>query len=1053
MKLWKTILLQAGIFTSVFALGAGGGFLVAYNKDAGKQTTTKIDAIENPSNNQTTLNAPETPRDKFLNNLVSSKAIEGEITLKVSREQETLPVNTRALDINDLGDIELNVKDLQVSFADLEDIKLSSKINVKTGNLDMNLGVAYFDGTIFLDYDQTHFYLKTTDILDGLLMMPNVGVQLTSLLSGSGESETSFNLDLDGLTDSLKNVEEYNEADSHYFLFNLSEDIQIKFLVNENCEMIGVELPEINLKDFKISATSELHMLSEDIENFVSPLEQGTYKYVSFKPAFTLASDVMRLINTKKANVGLQLDIDKKVVEENSEEQQSENNIVSYKDFINVDGSVDFDASDLSKLRLNADLTVDENNRHHELNAAYENETIYATYGNFFDVDKDLNVSITNQSIQSLISFISEKLDNVDLDSVMDEFGLAAKEIDLATILKYVNDIPTYIENFSLTSTSLSLTFDSSYFELPLGKFDIALRFNNESIKSLSVSGITFKDYRINASLTLDSFNDFNIDETKYIKLDPLATLADDVDTLINSNSFGLDFNIDIADEDDPDNPVTLEGTFQFKLKEVEDQENALIKKRTFDTGAGNLFIVDKDGVHHHLNAYAKSSGEVRLNYDMRLLDNNGNEISDNQNMYATFNYKTIDSIMETIGRITGGDEANASALINNFMGGDDATMPIKEIMAGNYGLLLDTKILNSLEVTDTRVKAGVNGALVNMNTLNFTLVINFSNGSINSVDVSDLNFGGKIINLHVDLGDFSESTYNDYVAKLPDSKSYLDISSVATLLDIGINTTEFNYYKITGTINMNVVITIWDYDFDIKSVAVPVTIEILNDNNHVKVLAEFKVPEISMFDYQLCSAPTSYLMYDSAEGMFYTARYDTKSPGYHFFGIGSGSSAKYCRRFTLDYMMDNIFEVLLGDVFGMADSILDMMADDSGVDDERQMVYDNIVSDYSYANGQYQLKLNLAELAGNDKMGTLGVRITEGTYEEVVEEETVVTTIMKQIYASFNMNLALNFNMNGSATLNLTEYDKSIEGYELTFMDNWMANHSTDELNKQLSF
>lgn len=1049
MKLWKTILLQAGIFTSVFALGAGAGFLVAYNKDAGKQSTSKIDATTVAPTVNEPLTIVETPKDKFLNNLVTSKAIEGDITLNISRPEQTVPAPARAFDLSSIGDIELNVKELKVSFADLENIKLDTKLNIKTGNLDMTLSLAYFDGTIFLDYEETHFYLKTTDIIDGILMIPNIGVQLSGLLSGgSGQSEGGFSLDFDALTDSLKNIEEHNENGEHYFLFDFTDDIKIKFMTNDSYQLVGVELPDVDLMGFSITATSSIHALNSDIENFVSPLErEGAPTYCSFKPAFTLAADVMRLINTKKANVAIDLNVDKKAIDEDAE-------VVSYDNFLNLEGDVDFDASDLSDLRLNADLTIDENNRHHAINAAYQNQTIYATYGNFFDVDNDLNISITNQSVESLISYIDSKLEDVDLTNITEQLGSVAQEIDLPKILTYVNDLPTYVQNFSLTSTCLSLTFDSTYFKLPLGKFDIAVKFNSESIKSISVTGLTYEDFKIDVKLSLGSFNDFQIDESKYVKLDPAVTLVEDVENLINSNSCGIDFNINIADEDDVNNPVTLDGTFQFKIKEIDDGSDLLIKKRAFDTGAGNLHIVDKDNVHHRINAYAKSTGEVLLDYDTRLSDSQGKEIVDSNKMYATFNYKTIDSIIETISRITNGEEANASALINNFMGGSDVAMPITEIMKGNYGLLLETKILNSLDITDTTITAGVNGALLNMDTLNFTLVINFSNGTINSVDILDLNFGGKIINIHLNLGDFDQNTYDEYVAKLPDNKNYLDISSVATLLEIGINTTEFNYYKITGTININMVLTIWDNDFDIKSVEVPVTIEILNVKNHVKVYAKFVVPEVSMLGYQLCSAPTSYLMYDSLEGMFYTARYDTKSPGFHLFGIGSGSSSKYCRRFTLGYMTDNILGVLLGDVFGMADSIMDMMAGDSGIDEEHQMTYDNLINNYSYVNGKYSLNLNLAELAGNEKMGSLGVAVTEGSYVTVNEDETeTITKIMSQITASFDMNLALSFNMNGSATLNLVSYDKSTEGYSLSAMDEWMAAHGNDELNKQISF
>ena len=79
MKTWKKVLLETGIFTAVFALGAGTGFLSFYHKAEEQLPTIKNDASEN--------NPPvreETPTDKYLNNLVATKALEGDVHLTIS---------------------------------------------------------------------------------------------------------------------------------------------------------------------------------------------------------------------------------------------------------------------------------------------------------------------------------------------------------------------------------------------------------------------------------------------------------------------------------------------------------------------------------------------------------------------------------------------------------------------------------------------------------------------------------------------------------------------------------------------------------------------------------------------------------------------------------------------------------------------------------------------------------------------------------------------------------------------------------------------------------
>ena len=155
---------------------------------------------------------------------------------------------------------------------------------------------------------------------------------------------------------------------------------------------------------------------------------------------------------------------------------------------------------------------------------------------------------------------------------------------------------------------------------------------------------------------------------------------------------------------------------------------------------------------------------------------------------------------------------------------------------------------------------------------------------------------------------------------------------------------------------------------------------------------------------------------------------------------------------------MENIFDILLKDILGLADFITDMVADAGGAE-EHQIHYDNLIDNYSCSNDVYNLSLNLAELAGNEKMGSLGLTVTQGKHIEYSENEVdelgnpvivVNKDIMSKIEASFNLNLALNFNMFGSLNIQLVDYDTEYEGHSLDYFDNWVSKHQNDELNKQ---
>lgn len=1040
MKTWKKILLEIGIFTAVFALGAGGGFLAAYSTPK-KQNINENVALTNSTSQTNTPNYVPTSKDKFLSSLSSAQAVYGDIDLKIEKinNEPVAPMPTRALDLNDLGDVDLSLKNLNVDFSNLSDLKLEADLSVKTEDLDLSLSLAYIDNTIFLDYEDTHWYLKTSDLLEGVLMIPSVGSSIASLLN-SQESNISFDLDIDALTNSLNNVEEFNENDEHYFLFNLTPEILIRFNVDENLNMSGVELPGIEIGGYRISATSTIKTSSEKRE-IISPINKpDAPKYTNFKSAFTLAADVMRIIALKQAHVGLDLEVLK----------EGESGLES---FIDVNGELDFDAHNLSNLLLNSSLTISESGRKHNIEAAFSNNTVFARYKNFYSENNDLSISIEKQSIESLVEIITTKFPMDEAPAILDGLGDFALEMDLRTILKIVNDIPTFVDEFELNNNHLSFNIDTSYFDLSLGKVYLRIDFDSVAVKSITVNGLKIDDMVINLTLDVSEYVDFTINESSYLRLDPAVGMIDNISELIEKDDFGIDFNIDILDNEDANKNLYLNGEFQFTLS-----GSFMDKTRNFDLGAGYLNIKETN-VLHKINAYAIDNGDIHLKYDMRELKN-GSEVSDNNHIYASFNRNMVDSLVGTISRLMNGEASNAVSMINSFMDNSEE-LPISRLIDGDFGVLFDTKILNSLDVSEDTIVLGLNGAIINLEATDFELEVHFANDTVDSITLTGFEFGGKTINMSANLHNFDENSYNSYKSLLPDNASYLDISSVATLLDIGINTTEFNYYKITGDLSADISFDIAGYDINLKSVSIPLTVEILNVENHVKVYSKFEVPDLVNFSlfvggYALNTAPTSYLMYDSNEQMFYTGRYDTKKCGVWF---GSrNQSTRYARRATLDYFMDNIFEVLLGDIFGMNDDVINAIADAGGADTEHQMHYDNLIKNYNYSNSVYSLDLNLAELAGNEKMGTLGLTVTEGIDQrEDVDEDNnpinISTTIMSKITASFDMNLALNINMSGTLTANLKEYDRSYEGHSLPFMDQWLSAHGNDKLNELISF
>ena len=973
MKIWQTILLQSGIFTSVFALGAGAGFVACYEKNPKAQAANSAEAetIEEPV-------FVETPTDKFLNNLVSAKALTGSIDLKINPSASN---TNRALSDINLGDIDLSISNLDISIADLDNLKISGDINVKTGSLDIDATVGYFDNTVYLDYEDTHFYLKTEDFNDVLDMLPTFGVNIEI-------PEEFSNLDIDSLTASLTTMEEYQENNEHYFLFNFSEDITIKFLSNDEYEMVGIELPETEFMGMSLSATSDLHCLEEDIEDMVNPsLKEDAPQYSEFKPAFNLLNGVMNLVNSKKARVNLDLDVD----------QIKDEGVI---DYFSLSGDIDFD---INELKVLADLTIDENDRTHNLQAGYQNETVYASY-------KSINLSIKNQSIQSLVEYISTKISSKDVDGLMDKLGSLSTDVDIDTVLQYVNDLPEFVSNFTLTSSSLSLTIDPAYFEIPVSAFDIEIKFNSEKIESVTINDLSYGGFIVDASLTLDNYVEFNFVNDNYVSIDPALSLIDSVESLIKQNYFGISFTASLADDDETTKDLTMNGLFQFKLKEVEN-------KRKFDCGNGVLNIVDKDDYNHQIIADAKEEGKVLLEY--------------NNKVHAKFDNATVDSIIDLASKLYEEKDDHFMEIFGDLLDDAKAT-PLNQIIEGDYGLLLETDIITSLDVTPSEVTVGVNGALIGSDDLDITLVIRYDNESLKGLDIYNINFGGKSINLSLNLFDYDTQLVSQYSLD-ENAHDYIDLSTLSVLLQLGINTSEFNYYHFKGTVGLEILSFIGkEMDFDLQ---------ILNDAGHVKVLGHItNVPAIMYacenvtLLNQLTFEREAYFMFDnSGDGLFHICRHDS-------WGLVSTTNKYVYGKYTTDYFLDNIITIMCKDLLGLGESIVKKINNIEG--GEGQIIYEDIIEDYKYDSGEksYYFAINLAKIALNNDLGTLSLTIYEGGVAGK-------TDTLNRAVIGMHMNPGVPMDLSLDATLQ-NDCDVSIAGHDLTFMDNYVANHANDALN-----
>ena len=1038
MKTWKKVLLETGIFTAVFALGAGTGFLSFYHKAEEQLPTIKNDASENnPSVRE------ETPTDKYLNNLVATKALEGDVHLTISTKgneetpTEDVPTNIRrGIEDFDLGEINLDITNIQLSIADLENIKLSADLYVQMSNLELNATLGYFDSTIYLDCFDTHFQLKTDDIFDFMDMLPTFGIDMPSTNTLSLD-----NLDIDGLTSSLANMEETIDGDEHYFTFNFNEDIAIKLLSDDEYHMVGVELPECNIKGMTIFATSDLHSLSEEIEGLINPsMKEGAPEYIEFKHSFTLINRVMDLVNSKQANVALNVDV-KQLVGEGEE--------ASYENFISLNGDVDFD---INELKVLANLGVTYSDKTYSLTAGYQDETIYAGY-------KNLKVSITNQSVLTLADFITQKLKNQTLEEVLDTLGDVSSEVDLDldTILTYVNDLSDIVDDFKLTSNSLSMRLNASYFKLGVSDFDITITWDDESLKTLSLTGLCYSGYQINASLNINAYQPIVINTTEYVALDPAISLVSSIEKLINQDTYGVSFSLALDDGDPETNDLHANGLMHFTIRDkTENDVHILPTKRTFNYGSGELTIYDGDNYPHNIIMDAQPytddmTGKVLLSYG---------GTSDHRTN-ARINYSTFDELFGKVKALTETTDTNISELINSLMSSAEAS-PISQILnasdTSDYLALLDYDIITSLAISNTEISISINGEFLGFGTNDLNIRLRYEGKTIKGLDIIGLEFNGKTINFSGELLEFDQEVYEAH--HLVEDDSYIDISTISQFAEQAINTVEYNYFHIKGTIGL---------DFDsgflngLAELFVDKTmvadIQMINNKQRFSLVFHLtNIPTVAIVsaDYHLDMSREAYLMYDhikgSEENIFYIHRHDSWNG---LWGLGSGTNDVYAR-YDMEGFKANLMTIFMSDILGLGSSIMDSVSNIDTI--ERQIHYENIIETYDYKES-YSLKNSYYNnnQVTTVNMYTFAINIGELARSDSLKTLTVVAYALGNTLAGLDADMSLHAGIDMTVHAKLyfqNDCSTSSEGMTLMHgnesLDTYISAHANDPLNKR---
>lgn len=971
------------LYTSVFALSVGMTFWIT--NCVTKPSSNKVNNL--PIQTGTT----ETPGDKLLNSIFNYEAMSFDADINILLEDNTM--------------LKFNL-DGQAQIKELEDIKLVADVDANLDGTKFNGKLGYFGDTLsFSLEDVCYFKLETKALTDFITMVPTYGVTFEV-------PDSLSNLSLDDLTSAIAAIapEDKKTTPQGNYYYNLAfgegeQAINVMVLTDTNDFFKGIRIDTFYYQGTKFSINAVVDELSAF--GGVNPLTYDTEgKYQDFSPAFTLFDVFYDL--TKKEQLGLKADI---VLENKNKETEL------FEETLNATFNVNMNVPEET---YGINTIINENARTHTANFAYLEKTIYAQYHN-------VAVSIGTQTISDLVTYVIRTIGEDTISNSLKDMMAKSGDLDIAGVS---NSIKNMLKNVSVSSNNLNVTIDLTEFGLEnCTPITLGVDFSNETINRIYIERSQIQDIAFSIEVTFVDYVAPVINKDAYVSLEPALVGIQAIVDLLDNNRFRLEIDADMVNDDPAKGNITIDGGVQFAL----DPNRNDTSNEGF--GYGQLTIVDGSGYNHKIEADMKSVEEILLSY--------------NDTLNAKFNIQTLKDMFVVIKDVVQNPDDHFLELFGELLE-KFQNSPLSLALAGDYGLLFDYDIVSNLQIASDGISFDINFAIFGMEDVSAHVSMTYEmieneDGTysyiFHNLGISDVHVAGMTISANITLKEFDDSLES---TRLDPSEEYLDFSDIKVLLELGINTSKFNYYHFTANVNA----TLTAIGINLKDIAVPMDIKIRNNHGKVQVAVEIDVPIIKLLGIAVNGAPSGYyspsdrhvsLYYTSEENYFYINRTEKVKTALIF---GSTKTYQLRERLTTDYFLDNILDILMGDVFGFGDTIMNLIDTSASGESDNQINYEKILTDFQYNKHDhyFEFGIDVNELANT----TVFTATTLKVYTDSNDTQLTGISVTTGISVGLKINLSLNLTL-ANASIELTDANV------LTKLESHISTYSGDALNTKI--
>lgn len=1005
MTKFKSFLRSTALVTTVFALSGGITYLICFSQKG--KNVYKVDD-----------NVILTPTEKLLNSMTNLGYFDFNASVKLNYQKTTAE---GLITFKGSGNV-----------SNLASPQLEGDFTADMANTSMNAHVGYYDNNIYVDFNDSYFYVPVnassddtttrtySTLVEFINTLPSMGLNIDLPASIK-------NLNLKDINDKLETMTEIKDLEGYYFTLDLDDTIQLVFTTDDEFNFTGIRTNRFFYKDLYCQAVASIEEKTADttsIEKLQNPETKYTDRtYHNFAPAFNLFEGMYNLFNSKKNAVNLNLNLGKSTTDTN--------NVTTIDDIASVDLDLSYDI-DNSVYGIRGAIK-ESGNTHEDVMVALKNKTLFVNYNEL------IKAKLANENLAGVIEYFSKKITSDDLKNVIDKISTSSNNIDIVNVITNLTNLNNLIKNVSVTDETMAVTIDlESLNDLNLGitikadAFTVNFNYSSKEFTGVNIQNFNFDGYT--GSLALNVISDtssnnatyraINIDseeEANYADLAyPLGSL-EHIYTLTSQEKFKFSFEGSLSDTsaDSTSSPFNIDGSLQFDVKK-DDKEKG--------NGYGYVNIAANNRTHNII-VDVKEKSQALFKYG---------------ELKGKF---TTDSVLDTVDLIKETVNDKNDEHFQELFGSTLETLEdsqISQIIADkNYGKLLTSGVVSNLKTSQTETSLDINTSILGLTkdeskeTFTLTLSYDYDEAKnmqvIKGIEVENLYYNDELIEFKINLEDYDESLETSKEYRLPASDDYLDFSDIAVLLRFGINTSKVNDWHLTGKVGVSLALGSWDIMEEI------VTVDIKINNIKGKVQAIIELPDVPIIKGVNGAKDSSSQSYYDAQNRKVVFYYND---GY-VYGYRSETvrdtvfSTSWWKKYytyeasfkaTQEYFFDNIIDYLCDFGLGLTSTILDQIntSTSEGPTEDNPINYDKILTDFNYNkdSNYFYLSLNAAELTKNDDLKTLNIKVYKDQYTYTDSNKTVDKLSALNIYFVVDVGVSIILDAN----LSLVDFNTTLD-------------------------